>query len=157
MRRRIACATTVIGLLFALWPGTTCGCTWAVGYFIQTATLRGTVVGSKVPILHSFRWFRQSFVRPRAKLTLYRYCRPCDVRRLVPLKTTTTGEDGKFDFGAVEPGHYYLEVDDKAGSLYDWFEIEVKGPVNPKESVIIDISPIQPDCSGGHEFIVKAN
>jgi hypothetical protein len=68
-----------------------------------------------------------------------------------------TGKDGQFDFGMIEPGHYYLEIDDKEGSLYDWFQVEVKGPPKPKESVTVDISPVQPDCRGGHEFMVKTN
>lgn len=154
MSKRIAIA--LIAFLFALTSRTP-ACSWAIGYFIQVANLRGTVVGSRFPLLHSFRWFRQSFVRPRAKLTLYHYCWPCDVRHLAPVKVAVTGENGRFDFGVVQTGHYYLEIDDKRGSLFDWFEIEVKGPPRPKESVTIDISPVQPDCTDGHEFTVHVN
>jgi len=132
-------------------------CTWTVGYFYQVTSLRGTVVGSKFPVLHSFRWFRQSVVRPQATLILYDYCWPCDVQSLAPLKTVLTGTDGKFDFGILEPGHYYLRIDDEKGALSDWFLIEVKGPPNPKEWETIDISHAYPDCTGGHEFIIRAN
>lgn len=145
-----------MALLFAL-SSRTVACSWAIGYFDEVTSLRGTVVGSRFPLLHSFRWFRQSVVRPRAKLTLYPYCWPCDARHLTPVRTATTGTDGRFDFGAVEPGHYYLGIDDEEGSLFDWFEVEVKGPRNPKESVTIDISPVYPDCTDGHEFMVRSN
>jgi hypothetical protein len=156
MRKRIASATAVIALLLA-FVARTVACSWAIGYFDQVTSLRGTVVGSRFPVLHSFRWVRQSVVRPQAKLTLYRYCWPCDLRHLTPVKSVITGRDGKFDFGIVEAGHYYLGIDDEEGSLSDWFEVEVKGPPKPKESVIIDISPVHADCTGGHEFMVKTN
>lgn len=79
------------------------------------------------------------------------------MRRLVPVKSVLTDTDGKFDFGVLRPSHYFLKASDEKGSLSAWFEVEVKGPPNPKESETIDISPVYPDCSGGHEFIVRAN
>jgi hypothetical protein len=157
MNRRMMTATTVIVFILTLGFSRILACSWAVGYFYQVTSLRGTVVGSKFPALHSSRWFRQSVVRPQAKLILYDYCWPCDVRSLAPVKSVFTDNDGKFDFGILKPSHYYLRIDDERGSLSDWFEVEVKGPPNPKESVTIDISPVSPDCTGGHEFIVRAN
>jgi hypothetical protein len=157
MNRRMMSATAVIAFILTLGVSRILACSWAMGYFYQVTSLRGTVVGSKFPVLHSFRWFRQSVVRPQAKLILYDYCWPCDVRRLAPLKTILTDNDGKFDFGILKPSHYYLIIDDEKGSLSDWFEVEVKGPPNPKESETIDISPVSPDCTGGHEFTVRAN
>jgi hypothetical protein len=157
MKRRMTIAAVLSAFLLSLGVSEILGCSWAVGYFYQVRNLRGTVVGSKFPVLHSFRWFRQSVTRPQTKLTLYNYCWPCDVRSLEPVKTVLTGTDGKFDFGSLRPSHYYLRIDDGKGELSDWFEVEVKGPPSPKESVMIDISPIRPDCSGGHEFIIRAN
>ena len=101
------------------------GCSWTVGYFYQVTNLRGTVVGSKFPLLHSFRWFRRSIARPEAKLTLYNYCWPCDIWKLPPTKTVVADSDGKFDFGSLKPGHYYLRADDEKGGLSDWFDVEV--------------------------------
>jgi hypothetical protein len=46
-------------------------------------------------------------------------------------------------------------VSEKRGRIISLMEI--KGPPNPKESETIDISPVSPDCKGGHEFIVKLN
>lgn len=157
MKRRMTSATAVIASVLTLGVAKIIACSWAIGYFYQVTSLRGTVVGSKFPVLHSFRWFRKSVVRPQAKMTLYDYCWPCDPSSLAQVKTVLTGRDGKFDFGILKPGHYYLRIDDEKGSLSDWFEVEVKGPPNPKESETIDISPIYPNCAGGHEFIVRAN
>jgi hypothetical protein len=150
-------ATAAIVFILTLGVSKMLACSWAVGYFYQITGLRGTVVGSQFPILRSFRWFRQSVVRPQARLILYDYCWPCNVRNLPPIKTVLTDNDGKFDFGDLKPSHYFLGIDDEKGSLSDLFEVEVKGPPNPKESETIDISPVHPDCTGGHEFIVRAN
>jgi hypothetical protein len=157
MNRRMSSAAAVIVFVLTLGVSRILACSWAIGHFYQVTSLRGTVVGSKFPVLHSFRWFRQSVVRPQAKLILYPYCWPCDVRSLAPVKTPFTGADGKFDFGILMPSHYYLIIDDEKGSLSDGFEVEVKRPPNQKESETIDISPVHPDCTGGHEFIVRAN
>jgi len=157
MKRRMTSATAVIAFVLTLGVSRVLACSWGIGYFHQVTNLRGTVVGSRFPVLHSFRWFRQSAVRPQAKLMLYDYCWPCDIRSLAPVKTVLTGTEGKFDFGILKPSHYYLGIDDEKGALWDWFEVEVKGPPNPKESETIDISPVYPDCTGGHEFIVRAN
>ena len=88
---------------------------------------------------------------------LYDYCRPCDVSTLAPVKTVLTDAEGRFDFGIVKPNHYHLRIDDEKGSLSGLFQVEVKGLPNPKKSETIDISPVHPDCTGGHEFIVRAN
>jgi hypothetical protein len=132
-------------------------CSWAIDYFYQVTELRGTVVGSNFPVLHSFRWYRQSVVRQGAKLTLYDYCWPCDVSSRAPVKTVVTDASGKFDFDLLQPGHYYLRIEDGKDALSPWFQVQVKSPQNSKESETIDISPNYPDCTGGHEFIVRAN
>jgi hypothetical protein len=156
---RIALMTAIAVIAFILTLGVSriLACSWAMGYFYQVTSLRGTVVGSNFPVLHSFRWFRQSVVRPQAKLSLYDYCWPCDLRSLVPVKTVLTDSAGEFDFGILKPGHYHLRIDDEKDLLSDWFDVEVKGPPNAKETEIIDISQVHPDCTGGHEFIVRTN
>ena len=157
MKRRITTATTIMALILILGSSRLLTCEWAIGYFYQVTRLRGTVVGSEFPALHLLRWFRQSVVRSQAKLKLYGYCWPCDLSSLAPVKTVLTDADGTFDFGIVKPNHYHLRIDDEKGSLSAWFQVEVKGPPNPKESETIDISPVHPDCTGGHEFIVRLN
>ena len=47
-------------------------------------------------------------------------------------------------------GHYTLRID--GGSLFD---VEVKDLPRVTASLTIDVSPVSPDCTGGHEFIVK--
>lgn len=157
MSRQMTSTIVTIAFLLTLGISKAQACEWATGYFYQVANLRGTVVGSNFPVLHFFRWFRQDVVRPHTKLTLYDYCWPCDVGSLAPVKTALTGADGRFDFGTLRPSHYYLRIEDEKNSLSDWFEVELKEPPNPKESVMIDISPVHPDCSGGHEFIIRVN
>ncbi len=129
--------------------------TRAVGYFCEVGSLEGTVVGTKLPLFHSVRSLRQSLVRPHVKLTLYGYRWPRKVSDLVVAKSVLADGEGKFDFGVMKPGHYTITIDDKRGLFSDWFDVGVKGLPHPKESGIIDISPVTPDCRGGHEFIVK--
>jgi len=91
---------------------------------------------------------RQSFIRKHAKLALYEYRQPLDEMLLV--KTIETDDSGSFDFGPLKLGHYMLRIDDN-----DLFDVEVKDLPRKTESVTIDVSPISPDCKGGHEFLVK--
>lgn len=156
-RRMLSATAAVIVFILTLGVSRILACEWAIGYFYQVTNLRGTVVGSNFPVFHSFRWYRQSVVRPNTKLMLYEYCWPCDMLGHASVKTVITDAHGKFDFGSVKPSHYYLKIDDGTGLLSALFQVEVRGTQNPKQSEIIDISPVYPDCTGGHEFIVRAN
>jgi hypothetical protein len=69
------------------------------------------------------------------------------------IKTVSADDSGRFDFGAVKPGHYTLAIDD--GQFSDSFDVEIKAQGPPTVSVMIDVSPVSPDCKGGHKFIVK--
>ena len=73
------------------------------------------------------------------------------------VKKSTTDDDGEFDFGSLEQGHYTLVIDDAHWGGSAWFDVEIKTMPRQTESVTIDISPNFPDCTGGHEFIVKSN
>jgi hypothetical protein len=86
-------------------------------------------------------------VRKHVKLTLYEYRQPWD--ETLVIKTVETNDHGRFDFGSLKFGHYTLRVD---GGLFD---VEIKDLPRQTESVRIDVSPIYPDCTGGHEFLVK--
>jgi len=156
VRRHIA-IVAALALVLGVANSRLLSCTWAHDYFYEVTNLKGTVVGSSFPILHSFRWYRQSVVRPKARLRLYDFCWPCDALSGTPVKTVIADSDGKFDFGLLKPGHYFLKIDDDKGALSALFQIEVKSAPNPKESEIIDISPNYPDCTGGHELTVSAN
>ena len=112
--------------------------------------MKGRVVGTKSGGLP--RWLRQSFAKKHAKLALYEYRSPrarWDDGSLI--KTVETDDQGNFDFGSLRVGHYTLRIDDN-----DLFDVEVKDLPRVTSSVIIDVSPVSPDCSGGHEFIVRA-
>lgn len=111
-----------------LWVPRAPACTWASGYFYQVSSLTGAVVGTDLPLLHSIRWWRQSFVRQNVKLTLYDYHWPIKATDMVPLKSVVTDTNGKFDFGALTAGHYTLIVDQEKWRQSDWFDVEVKAP-----------------------------
>ncbi len=69
---------------------------------------------------------------------------------------TKTDSQGSFDFGTVPGGHYSLDVTVKGSDVMGgWFDVEVTDRVKPTESILIDVSPIEPDCTGGHELIEK--
>jgi hypothetical protein len=55
-------------------------CSWATGYFYQVTELRGNVVGARLGPLQYAGWFRRSFVRKHAELTLYSYRAPIKVQ-----------------------------------------------------------------------------
>ena len=146
-----------VAVILILGMPTARACSWASGYFYQVTNLKGKVVGINVAPFHSVRWLRQASAQQHVKLTLYEYRWPRSVSDLVSVKSAVTDTNGQFDFGALRPGHYTLIVEGEKWTSSDWFDVEVKSPPNPKESVTIDISPVSPDCTGGHEFIVNAN
>ena len=137
-----------IALLVLLSVSQTRACSLALGYFYQVSALKGRVVGTHSHHIFAPRWLRQSFVRKHAKLALYEYRQPWNDTLLV--KTIETDDSGSFDFGPLKLGHYMLRIDDN-----DLFDVEVKDLPRKTESVTIDVSPIRPDCKGGHEFLVK--
>jgi len=64
-----------------------------------------------------------------------------------------TDKDGRFDFGVVQKGHYRLKI--RGTDLEDVFEVEVVERVARTEHILLDVSPVRPNCTGGHEFIEK--
>ena len=145
MRLGFTLAIVSLVLLFALHVT---ACTLAPGYFYQITALKGRVVGTHGHHTFAPRWLRQSFARKHAKLALYKYSQPWDETLLV--KIVETDDRGSFDFGPLTLGHYTLRIDES-----DLFDVEVKELPRKTESVTIDVSPINPDCKGGHEFIVR--
>jgi len=130
-------------------------CSWATGYSYQVTCLRGQVVGANLGPLQSWSWLRHRSVRKNAKLALYSYPGP-SVHGDAPLiKTVTTDKEGHFDFGKLEAGHYTLIVDDTGLGYSTIFDVQITNLLHETESVRIDASLNLPDCTGGHEFIVK--
>lgn len=136
-------------LLLAVFQVPGQACSWAIGYFYQVTELKGRVVGA-----HSRYfpwWLRQSFARKHTKLTLYEYRWPRAGNILPIVKAVETDDRGMFDFGPVNTGHYTLVIGDR-----DSFDVELKAnPTRRTETLLIDVSPVFPDCTGGHELIVK--
>lgn len=132
-------------------------CEFSVGYFYQVTRLRGTVVGMSNywPLLgyRAYpRWLRQRVRRDNAVLRLYEYRWPLNFRRATPVATTRSDEHGTFDFGTLREGHYTLVID-WATEHSDQFDVEIKKLPAETLSVKIDVSPVDPDCTGGREFI----
>ena len=147
LRARTTAVVVASLLLFTVLQGR--ACTLVRGYFYQVNALKGRVVG--VTFRGLPRWLRQSFARNHAKLALYEYQLPraaWDDASLI--RTVETDHRGNFDFGPLRIGHYTLRIDDSV-----WFDVEVKDLPQVTESVTIDVSPFYPDCTGGHEFLVK--
>jgi len=65
-----------------------------------------------------------------------------------------TDKEGSFDFGSIPKGHYSLHIEvQNSDEMGGWFDVEVTDGVRATKTITIDVSPIHPDCSGGHEFI----
>jgi hypothetical protein len=114
--------------------------------------MRGRVVGKNFGPF-GFRWLRQMSEVKGATLVLYEY-HLSNLEDLPKIASLKTDEQGAFDFGSPPKGHYSLKIivenSDRLGGL---FEVEVTDSVKPTKDIMIDASPIHPDCTGGHEFI----
>jgi hypothetical protein len=139
-----------VALLVLILVSRTSACQFARGYFYQVTALKGRVVGT--PWHGLPRWLRQSFAKKHAKLALYEYRWPLAAwYEALVVKTHETDSHGDFDFGPPKTGHYMLRIDDE-----NLFDVEVKEDLpRVTDSVIVDVSPVFPDCTGGHEFVVK--
>ena len=94
--------------------------------------------------------------RDHVKLRLYEYGWPIRDRSQMPIvKTVTTDNNGHFDFGSIPVGHYTLVID-WPRSDGDSFDVEINNRAAETASVAIDVSPVDPDCRGGHEFMVHS-
>lgn len=142
-------------LLTALLSLTLCAdaCTFNVGYFHQVTRLKGRVVGKSLPVFR-FRWLRQMFSVSGAELEVYEYQGWHWKEDSKPLARIVANSAGEFEFAALKEGHYSIQV--KGGGLAGWFDVEITNQVPPTERMTIDISPVSPDCSGGHQIEVEA-
>jgi hypothetical protein len=99
------------------------------------------------------RWLRQRVTRGDVNLRLYEYRWPLRDRSERPLvKTARADKDGRFDFGVLQEGHYTFVVD-WPSEYAESFDVEIKKLPRSTSSVKIDVSPVYPDCTGGHEFV----
>lgn len=152
MRARRAAATCFV---LVMCCRLVLACSLATGYFHQVTAIRGRVVGKNLGPLQ-FRWLRQSFSVSGATLKLYEYRSPVEIESLKEVATTKTDSEGNFDFGPLPSGHYSLDVTVQGSDVMGgWFDVEVTDKVKPTDSILIDVSPIAPDCTSGHELIEK--
>jgi hypothetical protein len=149
--RNVALRMTVPALLLCLAVHAA-ACSQAVGYFHQVTRLKGKVVGKSLgPV--QFRWLRRRYKVSGAELEIYEYASPWP-KDAKPLARTVANSAGEFEFGRLKEGHYALFI--KGGGMQDLFDVEITNKVPHTKEVTLDISPIFPDCTGGHEFEVQA-
>jgi hypothetical protein len=123
------------------------------GHFHQVTAIRGRIVGKDLGLLR-VRWLRQSFRVNDATLTLYEYRSSAKLEDLKKAAVIDTDSHGDFDFGEIPKGHYSLDISVKSSDrMGGRFDVEVTDSVRTTKNVTIDVSPIAPDCTGGHEFI----
>jgi hypothetical protein len=147
--RPVLLAALLMSLMSSARP-----CSWAIGYFHQVTCLRGTLVGMNRGWP---RWLRQRVVRDNVNARLYEYRWPIHNPAEMPLvKAIKTDKNGWFDFGELPKGHYTLVIDWPSGYA-DAFDVEITTLAKPTTSVKIDVSPVYPDCTGGHEFLSFTN
>lgn len=156
MRSRLLFRAFLAGALF-IQAQNAVSCEFTIGHFHQVTRLRGTVVGmgNCWPLLgyHSYpRWIRQLVRRGNVNLRLYDYRWPGSIRERQPVATMRTDQHGAFDFGILREGHYTLVIDWPVEDG-DQFDVEITKLAAQTSSVEIDVSPVNPDCTGGHEFI----
>ena len=138
----------------ALWFASAYGCTLATGYFHQVGQLRGVVVGvDHGDLRHLFRWSRQLITRNGAVLRLYPYSDRWPLSQ--PVREVKTDKHGHFDFGALPVGHYTVKIDLPESELGDRFDIEIVNQPQAFNFELVDISAIDPDCTGGHEIVAS--
>jgi hypothetical protein len=59
-----------------------------------------------------------------------------------------------FDSEAVVKGHDAPGTNiDRSNPGAGWFGVEAKDTVGPTRDIAVEVSPLRPDCSGGHDFI----
>ena len=105
---------------------------------------------------HAFSWFRQRASVVGANLRLYDY--RSDVKaddNRSPVKVAKANKHGMFDFGVLPKGHYTLRITAPWGGETS-FDVEIAALPKPVDIVMIDISNLYPDCTGGREFSVIA-
>jgi hypothetical protein len=87
-------------------------------------------------------------------LTWYEYRSSRKIYDLKPVAALQAAVHGNFDFGSIPNGHDSLSLEVKdSDRMGGFFDVEVTDAVKNTKHVTIDASPIQPDCTSGHEFI----
>ena len=136
-------ASTVLTILLFFAICSSVGFACSLLEFVHEVTaIRGQVVG------------RDLGPAKGADLTLYDYQAMAHLEDLKPVAKVKSDDSGRFDFGSIAQGHYIFGIVTK-GLGEDQFEVKVTRKAKPTESILVDVSHVMADCSGGHKFIVK--
>jgi hypothetical protein len=123
--------------------------------FHQITRLSGSVVGvAKSDPRHNVKSIRQSVPVKKAKLELFSYSTTqTKIWERKPLFTKFSDDKGIFDFGQIPDGRYTLLISTEWND--DEYAVEITQKVHKSDLIKIDISPVNPDCTGGHEFLIN--
>jgi Prealbumin-like fold domain len=150
--KRAATSICLVAVSVLLLPGRVSACS-LIPHTYQVTQLKGRVVGRALGPLN-FKWLQRWFSVPGAELVVYHNdSYPFDANAK-PVAQIKADSQGKFEFDGLKDGIYVLHV--KHEKLDDWFSVEVDRKAPTTSWITIDISPLQPDCSGGHVFDVEA-
>ncbi|MDR3754764.1 MAG: hypothetical protein P4K93_06070 [Terracidiphilus sp.] len=152
--QRLVPKQTFFILVLAVSVPLSYACSFPIGYFYQVSNLRGTIVGvANHDLRHESRLMRQRVTQEGLLVTLREYRWPVeDKGKLRIIARTKTGKNGEFDLSNAPDGHYFLDIDTLWGG--DTYTIQIVHRLQRNQSVLIDVSPVYPDCTGGHEFVI---
>jgi len=143
---------TVLVFLLSSLPSAINACSLSRGYFHQVTQLKGRVLGKSLGPLQ-FQWLRRMFSVADADVVLYNYNPPFPWDKRPAVARTKTNSAGYFELKNIKDGHYVLEISN--GKLFDSFDVEVTEKAKRTKFISIDVSPITPACTRGHEFDVQ--
>ena len=118
----------------------------------QVTSLKGVVVGKSLGPLQ-FHWLQRRFSVSGAQLEVFEDSGPT-LSHQKPLAQTVSDKAGEFAFGPLKDGRYAFHV--KGSGMDDWFVVEIANKPPATKRIMVDISPIHPDCSGGHAILIQA-
>jgi hypothetical protein len=145
----------VIGLAVALISTRLGAGSLLPGYFPQVTANRDRGGGGNPGPLE-FRWLRPSFSVSGATLTLSECRSQVAPQARKTVVVIQADPHGALDFGAVAGDHDSRVINvDRSDRMACWFEVEVTDSIAPGKDTVVSVSPIRPDCSGGHEFIER--
>ena len=85
-------------------------------------------------------------------MKLYFHTQPWDGKQPA-MARVTTNSTGEFEFANIGEGHYRLEI---SSGNQDLFDVEMTSKAPPAKRIVMAISPIFPDRTGGHESAIEA-
>src|SRR6266571_2566185 len=147
--RRIFCIFAGLVVLLSFTSGAD-ACSLAPKVY-QVSRLKGVVVGKSLGPLQ-FHWLQRMFSVSGAQLEVFEDSSPILPHSKL-LAQTVSDKAGEFEFKALKEGRYTFHI--KGSGMDDWFAVEITNKTPATKRIMVDISPIHPDCSGGHTILIQ--